>query len=56
MKESNSIGCRNCHTFAAMSLTEQSKGAQSKHSEAEAAGKTCIDCHKGLVHKLPRVQ
>lgn len=56
MKESNSIGCRNCHSLAAMSLAEQSKGAQSKHGEAEAAGKTCIDCHKGLVHRLPRVQ
>jgi cytochrome c-type protein NapC len=56
MKESNSIGCRNCHSLEAMSLTDQSKGAQSKHAEAEAAGKTCIDCHKGIVHKLPRVQ
>lgn len=56
MKESNSIGCRNCHSLEAMSLTDQSKGAQSKHGEAEAVGKTCIDCHKGIVHKLPRVQ
>ncbi|MBI5890208.1 MAG: NapC/NirT family cytochrome c [Nitrosomonadales bacterium] len=55
MKESNSIGCRNCHSLAAMDLAEQDKGAQSKHAEAEAAGKTCIDCHKGVVHKLPRI-
>lgn len=55
MKESNSIGCRNCHSFAAMKLAEQDKGAQGKHAEAEAAGKTCIDCHKGVAHKLPRV-
>ena len=54
MKESNSIGCRNCHSFAAMSLSDQSKGAQNKHADAEAAGKTCIDCHKGIAHKLPR--
>jgi cytochrome c-type protein NapC len=56
MKESDSIGCRNCHSFAAMNLKEQDKGAQGKHADAEAAGKTCIDCHKGLVHKLPRIQ
>jgi cytochrome c-type protein NapC len=55
MKESNSAGCRNCHSFTAMNLDEQAKGAQSKHAEAEAAGKTCIDCHKGVAHKLPRV-
>jgi cytochrome c-type protein NapC len=55
MKESDSIGCRNCHSFAAMNLVEQDKGAQSKHADAEAAGKTCIDCHKGVVHKLPRM-
>ena len=55
MKESDSIGCRNCHSFAAMKLAEQDKGAQGKHAEAEAAGKTCIDCHKGIAHKLPRL-
>ncbi len=55
MKESNSAGCRNCHSFTAMNLDEQAKGAQSKHADAEAAGKTCIDCHKGVAHKLPRV-
>ena len=55
MKESNSVGCRNCHSFAAMSLADQEKGAQSKHADAEAAGKTCIDCHKGIAHKLPRM-
>ena len=55
MKESDSISCRNCHSFAAMNLPEQDKGAQAKHADAEAAGKTCIDCHKGLVHKLPHI-
>src|SRR5512141_1111572 len=36
MKESNSAGCRNCHSFTAMKLVEQDKGAQSKHETAEA--------------------
>jgi cytochrome c-type protein NapC len=54
MKESDSIGCRNCHSLESMSLDDQSKGAKSKHADAKAEGKTCIDCHKGIVHKLPR--
>jgi cytochrome c-type protein NapC len=55
MKESDSIGCRNCHSFGAMDLEEQDKLAQNKHAGAEGEGKTCIDCHKGVAHKLPRI-
>ncbi len=56
MKESDSIGCRNCHSFESMDLEAQDKGAKSKHSQAVMtdSGKTCIDCHKGIAHKLPR--
>jgi cytochrome c-type protein NapC len=58
MKESDSIGCRNCHTFEAMDIEAQAKGARSQHTQAsmKESGKTCIDCHKGIAHKLPRVQ
>lgn len=55
MKESDSIGCRNCHSFEAMDLGEQDKLGQNKHAEAQSEGKTCIDCHKGVAHKLPRL-
>lgn len=55
MKESDSIGCRNCHSFEAMSLEEQDKLGQNKHAEAQGEGKTCIDCHKGVAHRLPRM-
>ena len=54
MKESDSIGCRNCHSFESMSLEDQAKGAQDKHADAKAEGKTCIDCHNGIAHKFPR--
>ncbi len=56
MKESDSIGCRNCHSFDSMDMNAQDKHASSKHTEAAMAGsgKTCIDCHKGIAHKLPR--
>ncbi len=57
MKESDSIGCRNCHSFESMNLDAQDKGARNKHSKAAMAesGKTCIDCHKGIAHDLPKV-
>jgi nitrate/TMAO reductase-like tetraheme cytochrome c subunit len=56
MRESDSIGCRNCHSFEAMKLAEQDAMAARKHERAAAkgSGKTCIDCHKGVAHKMPR--
>jgi cytochrome c-type protein NapC len=54
MKESNSRECRNCHSFAAMNSSKQSPRAQKNHAEAQQIGKTCIDCHKGIAHLLPR--
>lgn len=57
MKESDSIGCRNCHSFEGMDRDAQDKLAKNKHTQAALAesGKTCIDCHKGIAHKLPRI-
>jgi cytochrome c-type protein NapC len=39
-----------------MDMSSQDKRANSKHTDAAMAdsGKTCIDCHKGIAHKLPR--
>jgi cytochrome c-type protein NapC len=40
-----------------MDFTRQSKRAAAQHSSALAAGeKTCIDCHKGIAHKLPNME
>lgn len=57
MKESDSIGCRNCHSFEGMDMDAQDKLAKNKHTQSALAesGKTCIDCHKGIAHKLPRI-
>jgi cytochrome c-type protein NapC len=53
-KANDSLECRNCHEFAAMDFTRQSKRASNQHSTALASGdKTCIDCHKGIAHHLP---
>lgn len=54
MKSRNSIECRNCHNFDAMNPEIQKKGPYKKHMEAKAAGQSCIDCHKGIAHKLPK--
>lgn len=53
MKETDSRECRNCHNFDSMDLSRQNERARTRHSQAEDEGKTCIDCHKGIAHRLP---
>jgi cytochrome c-type protein NapC len=58
MKANDSLECRNCHEFQAMDFTRQSKRGADAHSTqlakgVNAGGKTCIDCHKGIAHRLP---
>jgi cytochrome c-type protein NapC len=56
LKANNSLECRNCHNFESMDFTRQSTRAQARHSTALASGeKTCIDCHKGIAHRLPNM-
>lgn len=54
MMESDSRECRNCHSFEAMDFTLQSRRAREKMQEGHEQGKTCIECHKGIAHKLPK--
>jgi cytochrome c-type protein NapC len=54
MKGRNSIECRNCHSFDSMSPELQKKTPYKKHMQAKQDGQTCIDCHKGIAHKLPK--
>ena len=56
MKANNSQECRNCHNFEFMDYAEQNKRSATKHQEAFNAGKTCIDCHKGIAHTLPAIE
>jgi cytochrome c-type protein NapC len=53
MKESDSRECRNCHTWEAMDHNKQPRRAVKAMEEGRKAGKTCIDCHKGVAHLLP---
>ncbi|ELR66701.1 Cytochrome c-type protein NapC [Photobacterium marinum] len=54
MKANDSQECRNCHNFEYMDFTTQKPVASKIHDEAEDQGKTCIDCHKGIAHQLPK--
>jgi nitrate/TMAO reductase-like tetraheme cytochrome c subunit len=52
MKATDSRECRNCHAVESMDPHKQTVAAQMM-PEAMKAGATCIDCHKGIAHKLP---
>jgi cytochrome c-type protein NapC len=54
MKARDSLECRNCHSIAAMDPHKQSQAAQVM-ADAAKNGLTCIDCHKGIAHKLPEI-
>ena len=54
MKANDSKECRNCHDFNFMDFSEQGRRSVAQHSTALASGeKTCVDCHKGIAHRLP---
>jgi cytochrome c-type protein NapC len=53
-KANDSLECRNCHGYDYMDFTRQSPRAAAQHSALLASGeRTCIDCHKGIAHRLP---
>ncbi len=53
MKDTDSRECRNCHKFDHMDYEAQDKRSAKKHKKGLERGQTCIDCHKGIAHKLP---
>ena len=56
LKANDSLECRNCHDYDYMDFTRQSPRAQNLHAAFVATReKTCIDCHKGIAHRLPDV-
>jgi cytochrome c-type protein NapC len=55
MKANNSAECRNCHSAEAMDFSRQKPRAAAIHQARLLTGqRTCIDCHKGIAHNLPR--
>ena len=56
LKANDSLECRNCHSSVAMDFTKQTRRAAEIHGRYLTTGeKTCIDCHKGIAHKLPNM-
>ena len=53
MKKTDSHECRNCHNYDYMDYSEQGRRSSRIHEQGFEKGETCIDCHKGIAHKLP---
>jgi cytochrome c-type protein NapC len=53
MQRTDSRECRNCHDLRSMDYSVQGARASREHAAGFEAGKTCIDCHKGIAHTLP---
>jgi nitrate/TMAO reductase-like tetraheme cytochrome c subunit len=53
MKANDSHECRNCHNFKSMDFSRQKQWSAPVHQNAMKEGQTCIDCHKGIAHKMP---
>lgn len=56
MESSDSQECRNCHNFSVMDTGGQGRFAGRLHREAVEGSRTCIDCHKGISHRLPAIR
>ncbi len=54
MKANDSLECRNCHSTVSMDLSRQNPRAANAHEQFLFTNeRTCIDCHKGIAHRLP---
>ncbi|TCZ54656.1 NapC/NirT family cytochrome c [Roseicella aquatilis] len=54
MAANDSLECRNCHSAQSMDLSRQNPRAAAAHERFLFSGeRTCIDCHKGIAHRLP---
>lgn len=55
MRATDSRECRNCHSFESMDFHKQGRRAAEKMQKVvdRKTGETCIECHKGIAHKLP---
>lgn len=53
MQATDSRECRNCHGFQFMDFAKQGEDAADTHPDAVDSDMTCIDCHKGIAHRLP---
>ncbi len=45
--------CKNCHKYESMKLDNLKPAARIQMMQAAERDQSCIDCHKGIAHKLP---
>ncbi|MFD2167484.1 pentaheme c-type cytochrome TorC [Thalassotalea euphylliae] len=50
----NSLECKNCHDYKSMDWERMSERAAVQMKVAAERDQSCIDCHKGIAHKLPQ--
>ena len=56
MKATDSRECRSCHDDQSFDYMKQNRRGAAQHQIGLNEGKTCIDCHKGIAHRLPAVE
>ena len=49
----DSLACKNCHEYDSMKWDDMSTLAQKQMKRAAEKDQSCVDCHKGIAHKLP---
>jgi len=56
MRATDSRECRGCHSIDAMDKEAQDSSAAKKHDAVrmKERGETCVDCHQGIGHELPK--
>lgn len=53
MEENDSLECRNCHRADRFDYSKMDPKGAKQMKEGLERGETCINCHKGIAHKLP---
>ncbi|ORT49490.1 nitrate reductase [Vibrio sp. qd031] len=48
-----SLECKNCHNYDSMDFESMRPTARLQMKSAAERDQSCVDCHKGIAHKLP---
>ncbi|MFY1027529.1 pentaheme c-type cytochrome TorC [Actinobacillus seminis] len=54
MSANGSKECKTCHNYQRMDFTKMSASARNAMKPAAERDQSCIDCHKGIAHHLPK--
>lgn len=49
-----SLECKNCHNYDSMDFEKMKPAARIQMKNAAERDQSCIDCHKGIAHNLPK--